>query len=87
MKVSEALRTIILSDLHYAPGDDADRGLETTERLIRKLAPDLIVVSGDLTRKGLQEQFIPVVDFLASFGLQRVRAIPGNRDFPATRPS
>jgi predicted MPP superfamily phosphohydrolase len=86
-KVSQTLRIVVLSDLHYAPGDAAERGLEKADRLIRKLGPDLIVVSGDLSREGLVEQFAPVVDFLAGFGLENVRAIPGNRDFPATRAS
>lgn len=75
------LRIVQLSDLHYAPGPEADHGLEVAGRLVNELAPDLIVVSGDLTREGLFEQFVPVVDFLASFGLERVRAIPGNRDY------
>ncbi|MEX2314804.1 MAG: metallophosphoesterase, partial [Thermomicrobiales bacterium] len=75
------LRIVQLSDFHYAPGPECDQGLEAASRLVNELAPDLIVVSGDLTREGLFEQFVPVVDFLASFGLERVRAIPGNRDY------
>lgn len=75
------LRIVQLSDFHYAPGPDADGGLEAAGRLVSELAPDLIVVSGDLTREGLFEQFVPVVEFLAAFGLERVRAIPGNRDY------
>ncbi|MDQ3549787.1 MAG: metallophosphoesterase [Chloroflexota bacterium] len=81
MKASGALRIVQLSDLHYALGPDADRGLQSAARLVNELAPDLIVVSGDLTREGMVEQFIPVVEFLTSFGLERVRAIPGNRDY------
>jgi len=81
MKASGALRIVQLSDLHYAPGPDADQGLESAAQLVNGLAPDLIVVSGDLTREGLVEQFVPVVEFLSSFGLERVRAIPGNRDY------
>lgn len=54
--------------------------------MIDDLDPDLIVVSGDLSREGLLEQFVPVVDFLTSFGIDRVRAIPGNRDYLAGGP-
>ncbi len=75
-----------LSDLHYAPGPEADVGLDLARRLIDDLEPDLIVVSGDLSRDGLLEQFVPVVEFLASFGMERVRAIPGNRDYLAGGP-
>lgn len=59
----------------------ADRGLDEAERIVRALEPDLIVVSGDLTREGLFEQFVPVVEFLESLDMGRVRAIPGNRDY------
>lgn len=75
-----------LSDLHYAPGAEADIGLDLARKLIDDLEPDLIVVSGDLSRDGLVEQFVPVVEFLASFGMDRVRAIPGNRDYLAGEP-
>ncbi len=75
------LRIVQISDLHYSPVPEADQGLEIARGLIHELAPDLIIVSGDLTREGLFEQFVPVVEFLSSFGLERVRAIPGNRDY------
>jgi 3',5'-cyclic AMP phosphodiesterase CpdA len=75
------LRIVQLSDFHYAPGPETDHGLEVARCLIDDLAPDMIVVSGDLTREGLFEQFVPVVEFLSAFGLDRVRAIPGNRDY------
>lgn len=72
-----------ISDLHYAPTPDADAGLERAYELISGLEPDLIVVAGDLTRDGLTEQFDEVYRFLERLGISRVRAIPGNRDFPA----
>jgi 3',5'-cyclic AMP phosphodiesterase CpdA len=75
------LRIVQLSDFHYAPTAEADQGLEIAGRKLRDLAPDLIIVSGDLTREGLFEQFVPVVEFLSGFGMSRVRAIPGNRDY------
>jgi 3',5'-cyclic-AMP phosphodiesterase len=70
-----------LSDFHYAPSPDADQGLVEAEKVIRELDPDLIVVSGDLTKNGLIEHFFPVVEFLRGFGMERVLAIPGNRDY------
>lgn len=84
--MSRTLRIVQLSDLHYAPGPEADFGLDLARRLIDTLEPELIVVSGDLSREGLLEQFVPVVEFLASFGMERVRAIPGNRDYLAGGP-
>lgn len=70
-----------ISDLHFAPGPVAERGLADATQLIQNLAPDLIVVSGDLTRDGLLEHFLPVIEFLQAVGIERVRAIPGNRDY------
>jgi 3',5'-cyclic AMP phosphodiesterase CpdA len=72
-----------MSDLHYAPTPDADAGLERAYGLISSLEPDLIIVAGDLTHDGLTEQFDEVYHFLDRLGISRVRAIPGNRDFPA----
>ena len=72
-----------MSDLHYAPTPDADAGLERAYGLISALEPDLIIVAGDLTHDGLTEQFAEVFGFLERLGISRVRAIPGNRDFPA----
>ena len=74
-----------MSDLHYAPSEAAELDLERADTLVRSLAPDLVLVVGDLTESGLVEQFEPVVDWLRGFGAERVRAIPGNRDFPASR--
>lgn len=84
--MSSQLRIVQLSDLHYAPGPDVDLGLELARGIVDRLDPDLIIVSGDLTQQGLFEQFGPVVDFLTSLGLDRVRAIPGNRDYLAGGP-
>lgn len=77
------LLIVQFSDLHYAPTPDAEAGLERAYGLISRLDPDLIVVAGDLTHDGLTEQFEDVFRFLERLGLSRVRAIPGNRDYPA----
>lgn len=45
-----------------------------------------MIVSGDLTRDGLAEHFLPVIDFLDELGNERVLAIPGNRDYLAGGP-
>jgi 3',5'-cyclic-AMP phosphodiesterase len=82
-RVEATLRIIQCSDLHYEPSPDAEAGLERAYELIAGLEPDLIVVAGDLTHDGLVEQFEPVVRFLERLGIERVRAIPGNRDYPA----
>lgn len=75
------LKLVLISDLHYEPSSDNDRGLLVADRMIKDLSPDLLIVSGDLTKQGLTEQLLPVVQFLKGIGMERVRAIPGNRDY------
>ena len=79
----DTLLIVQCSDLHFVPTADAEAGLERALSLISGLDPDLIVVAGDLTHDGLTEQFEPVFRFLKRLGIERVRAIPGNRDYPA----
>lgn len=69
--------------MHFAPTPDAQAGLERAYDLIAALDPDLVVMAGDLTHDGLTEQFEPVSRFVERLGPDRVRAVPGNRDYPA----
>ena len=82
-RFEETLRIVQCSDLHFAPTPDAEAGLERAYELISELEPDLIVLAGDLTHDGLTEQFEPVSRFVERLGVARVRAVPGNRDYPA----
>lgn len=79
----DTLRIVHCSDLHFAPTPDAESGLDRACGLIESVNPDLIIVAGDVTRDGLTEQFLPVMRAFERLGLERVRAIPGNRDYPA----
>jgi 3',5'-cyclic AMP phosphodiesterase CpdA len=68
-----------LSDLHFGKVDPAV--LEPLRRRLHDLAPDLVVVSGDLTQRARQEQFEEAVEYLESLpGPQLV--VPGNHDVP-----
>lgn len=77
------MRLIHLSDLHFgalSPGLEAPLAAR-----VRALAPDLIVVSGDLTQRARAGQFAAARAFLADLGAE-VIAVPGNHDIPLLNP-
>jgi 3',5'-cyclic AMP phosphodiesterase CpdA len=78
-------RLLHVSDLHTGTQEDPD--IEgALGGLIDRIAPELIVASGDLTHRGRREQFERAARFLRSFG-RPVVAVPGNHDMPYTFPT
>ena len=74
------MRTIVqVSDLHF--GAILEPTLEPLVTLLRELAPDLTIVSGDLTQRATREQFEQARDFLALLPNPQI-VIPGNHDVP-----
>lgn len=74
------MRTLAhLSDLHF---DRVDQGvLEALRRRVKALAPDLVVISGDLTQRARAHQFRAARAFLDSLPRPQV-VVPGNHDVP-----
>lgn len=74
------MRTIVhTSDLHF-PLVDA-RVISCLTDTINGLAPDLVVVSGDLTQRARRSQFKAAATFLSTLRPQRL-VVPGNHDVP-----
>ena len=74
------MRTIVhLSDLHTGRLDPAI--VEPLVAAIRGAAPDLVVLSGDLTQRATNTQFVQARAFLDALGA-RTLTIPGNHDVP-----
>ena len=74
------MRTLVhLSDLHFGRVDQALL-LPLTD-LIQRLAPDLLVVSGDLTQRARAQEFVAARAFLDTLLIPRV-VVPGNHDIP-----
>jgi 3',5'-cyclic AMP phosphodiesterase CpdA len=78
-----------LTDLHIRPpGVAANRVAETnmlTERALRAVvarrpAPDVVVISGDLTECGLPEEYAVLAEMLARIVPMPVYVVPGNHD-------
>ncbi len=74
-----------VSDLHTGTREDLEVE-QALAALVRRIGPELIVASGDLTHRGTREQHEHAARFLGS--LERpVLAVPGNHDLPYTFPA
>jgi len=74
------MRTLVhLSDLHFGRVDAAL--LEPLQQLVTRLAPDVLVVSGDLTQRAKSEEFIAARAFLDTLPGPQI-VVPGNHDIP-----
>jgi 3',5'-cyclic AMP phosphodiesterase CpdA len=74
------MRVIVhLSDLHFGRVDA--QLLEPLRDRVEKLAPHLVVVSGDLTQRAKPEQFREAKRFLDTLPKPQV-VVPGNHDVP-----
>lgn len=72
------MRTIVhLSDLHFGRVDHAL--LVPLTELIQRVAPDLLVVSGDLTQRARSREFVAARAFLDTLPAPRI-VVPGNHD-------
>jgi 3',5'-cyclic AMP phosphodiesterase CpdA len=74
------MRTLVhLSDLHFGRIDEAIIGPLT--EFVHRIAPDVVVVSGDLTQRARSRQFMEARRFLDSLPKPQV-VVPGNHDVP-----
>lgn len=80
-----AVRILHVSDLHVGKREDADVGRGLHE-LVARVAPNLIVATGDLTHRGRREQHERAAAQLRELGAPVV-AVPGNHDIPYTFPA
>jgi 3',5'-cyclic AMP phosphodiesterase CpdA len=74
------MRTIVhLSDLHFGRVDA--KLLEPLRRAVTRLAPHLVVVSGDLTQRARSEEFRQARQYLETLPQPQI-VVPGNHDIP-----
>ena len=78
------LRLLHLSDLHFGP-PYLPRVGEAVLRIAPELAPDAIVVSGDLTQRAKIAQFAEARAFLDRLPSVPRVVVPGNHDVPLYR--
>lgn len=72
-------RVLHISDTHF--GTEQAPVVEALLDLGRRLTPDVVVLSGDITQRARRAQFAAARAFLARFGLPTL-VIPGNHDIP-----
>lgn len=68
-----------LSDLHF--GTEQPRVCRAVKQLCEQLQPEAVVVSGDLTQRARQEQFVAASVFLKSLN-RPLLVVAGNHDIP-----
>ena len=74
------MRTIVhLSDLHFGRIDEAT--IEPVISTVTALKPDLVAVSGDLTQRARDHQFLEARRFLDRLPKPQI-VVPGNHDVP-----
>ena len=79
-----ATRILHISDLHFGP-PFVPAVAEALLRQVPTLAPDVIVVSGDLTQRAKRHQFEEARRFLDRLSEYPLLVIPGNHDVPLYR--
>ena len=78
-------RFLHVSDLHFGRFEDPV-SQDALATLVEDLAPELVVVTGDLTHRGRREQHDRAATFLRGLGAPLL-AVPGNHDIPYTFPT
>jgi 3',5'-cyclic AMP phosphodiesterase CpdA len=74
------MRIAHLSDLHFGAADDLV--VTALERDIERAAPDVVVITGDLTQSGSRHEFDEAARFLGRLPAPPV-VVPGNHDVPS----
>ena len=78
-------RILHISDLHLGRGATSEP-LTALRKLIPALAPEILVVTGDLTHRGRRPELELARELLESLALP-VLAVPGNHDIPYVFPT
>ncbi|MEN3950788.1 metallophosphoesterase [Iodidimonas sp. SYSU 1G8] len=74
------MKLIQISDTHF--GTEQPPVVEALLELVTEAAPDLVVMSGDITQRARRDEFDRARAFVDRLPVQRVMVIPGNHDIP-----
>jgi len=73
-------RIVQLSDLHCGQQFFLPQLLERAIAEVNELAPDVVIVSGDLTSNGFKDEYALARDYLNTVECDSIVVIPGNHD-------
>lgn len=73
-----------LSDTHF--GTEQSRVMQALLKLNLDIAPDVVIVSGDITQRARKSQFAAARRFLDQLQTPRLLTLPGNHDIPLLNP-
>jgi predicted phosphodiesterase len=80
----KTLKILHVSDIHFRESAENTALLAEASGKFEQLRPDYILITGDLTRDGRDEQFALVRSFIDELSFCHVLVIPGNRDASRT---
>ncbi|HJX23675.1 MAG TPA: metallophosphoesterase [Candidatus Bathyarchaeia archaeon] len=72
-----------ISDIHYGP-QFQKKYFETAVEEINALAPDALIITGDLTENGLLNEYRTIQNHLKRFKVNQLIVCSGNHDFRTT---
>jgi len=78
--VSEGLTIAQLSDLHCGSPSFVPSLLDRAIVEVNEMAPDVVVISGDLTGDGFRGEYEEAREYLDKIDCERMIVIPGNHD-------
>jgi 3',5'-cyclic AMP phosphodiesterase CpdA len=73
-----------ISDPHF--GSEKPAAVEALVRLVERLEPELVMLSGDITQRARQKQFEAAAAFMRRLKVPNRLVIPGNHDIPLFDP-
>jgi 3',5'-cyclic AMP phosphodiesterase CpdA len=73
-------RLIQISDTHF--GTERPQVVEALVHLVRQTAPEIAVLSGDITQRARRAQFAAARAFMERLGVKHWLVVPGNHDIP-----
>ena len=69
-----------VSDTHF--GTEQAAVVAALQTLVREQAPDVLLLSGDITQRARRAEFAAARRFVDALAIPRVLALPGNHDIP-----
>ena len=79
-KTGSVFTIVQLSDLHCGTQFFLPNLLERAIAEVNEVAPDVVIVSGDLTTHGFKDEYMLAKRYLDTIECERIVVIPGNHD-------